>query len=131
MNTQKQFRWDNTEGYTEEDLEILNERFDALELDPESDEYQRDIDHICKKILEDFDSEKEKSFIIKTDDIQSETIPEIIKEIEENHSEKLQGIANEYEERTGRNAPVGFDLVEAIASHIFHTDTDFVKYETN
>lgn len=55
----KQFRQDNTEGYSDSDLDELNALFDAAtaDLDPDDYDYHEICQGISEGILRDFDSE--------------------------------------------------------------------------
>ena len=57
---QKEFRLDNTEGYTPTQLEELNRRFEALakELDPNDRNFADARKTLAERVLADFDNGK-------------------------------------------------------------------------
>jgi hypothetical protein len=59
MTTQKRFRMDNTEGYSQADLDALNEAFDYLAnecvLDPDHYNIKSWHDHIVERLLTRYD----------------------------------------------------------------------------
>ncbi len=57
--------------------------------------------------------------VIKATDIKSTELKDIIEELEAEHLETCEAIAQTYNKAT-------FDIIEAIATHIYYNDTDYI-----